>query len=67
MKEKEAYAWKLHSSEQAGLPTKERNTQAIALNLEPFSNSIWLFDVGEGTQHQILHHSIKLEKLTIFL
>ncbi|MBO3064177.1 MULTISPECIES: ribonuclease Z [Staphylococcus] len=47
----------------AGLPTKERNTQAIALNLEPYSNSIWLFDVGEGTQHQILHHSIKLGKV----
>lgn len=47
----------------AGLPTKERNTQAISLNLEPYSNSIWLFDVGEGTQHQILHHSIKLGKV----
>ncbi|MCE5089744.1 ribonuclease Z [Staphylococcus devriesei] len=47
----------------AGLPTKERNTQAIVLNLEPYSNSIWLFDVGEGTQHQILHHSIKLGKV----
>ena len=47
----------------AGLPTKERNTQAIALNLEPYSNNIWLFDVGEGTQHQILHHSIKLGKV----
>ncbi|WP_412520762.1 ribonuclease Z [Staphylococcus simulans] len=47
----------------AALPTKERNTQAIALNLEPYSNSIWLFDVGEGTQHQILHHSIKLGKI----
>ena len=47
----------------AGLPTKDRNTQAIALNLEPYSNSIWLFDVGEGTQHQILHHSIKLGKV----
>ena len=23
----------------AGLPTKDRNTQAIALNLEPYSNS----------------------------
>lgn len=31
----------------AGLPTKERNTQSIALNLEPYSNSVWLFDVGE--------------------
>ncbi|EHJ09105.1 ribonuclease Z [Staphylococcus simiae] len=48
----------------AGLPTKERNTQAIALNLEPYSNSIWLFDVGEGTQHQILHHSLKLGKVS---
>ncbi len=47
----------------AGLPTKERNTQSIALNLEPYSNAIWLFDVGEGTQHQILHHSIKLGKV----
>lgn len=47
----------------AALPTKERNTQAIALNLEPYSNAIWLFDVGEGTQHQILHHSIKLGKI----
>ena len=28
----------------AGLPTKERNTQSIALNLEPYSNSVWLFD-----------------------
>ena len=34
----------------AGLPTK-RNTQSIALNLEPYSNSIWLFDVGE--EHNI--------------
>lgn len=47
----------------AGLPTKERNTQAMALNLEPYTNHIWLFDVGEGTQHQILHHSIKLGKV----
>ncbi len=47
----------------AGLPTKERNTQAIALNLEPYSNAIWLFDVGEATQHQILNHSIKLGKV----
>ena len=35
----------------------------MALNLEPYSNHIWLFDVGEGTQHQILHHSIKLGKV----
>ena len=62
MKKEEANAWKLHFGTSAGLPTKDRNTQAIALNLEPYSNSVWLFDVGEGTQHQILHHSIKLGK-----
>ncbi|MBI5975330.1 ribonuclease Z [Staphylococcus canis] len=48
----------------AGLPTKERHTQSIALNLEPYSTDIWLFDVGEATQHQILHHSIKLGKVS---
>ena len=51
----------------AGLPTKERNTQAIALNLEPYSNSIWLFDVGEGTQHQIYIIPLNSVKLIIFL
>ncbi len=40
----------------AGLPTKERNTQAIALNLEPYSNSIWLFYVGER-QHMKIYTS----------
>lgn len=36
----------------AGLPTKDRNTQAIALNLEPYSNSIWLFDRrGDSTSN----------------
>ena len=43
---------------------KREKYTAIALNLEPYSNSIWLFDVGEGTQHQILHHAIKLGKVT---
>ncbi|EPD51756.1 ribonuclease Z [Staphylococcus sp. HGB0015] len=48
----------------AGLPTKERHTQSIALKLEPYLTDIWLFDVGEATQHQILHHSIKLGKVS---
>lgn len=48
----------------AGLPTKDRHTQSIALKLEPFATDIWLFDVGEATQHQILHHSIKLGKVS---
>lgn len=48
----------------AGLPTKERHTQSIALKLEPYATDVWLFDVGEATQHQILHHSIKLGKVS---
>ncbi|MCS4485487.1 ribonuclease Z [Staphylococcus americanisciuri] len=48
----------------AGLPTKDRHTQSIALKLEPYQTNIWLFDVGEATQHQILHHTIKLGKVS---
>ncbi|ARJ51909.1 ribonuclease Z [Staphylococcus lutrae] len=48
----------------AGLPTKERHTQSIALKLEPYSTDVWLFDVGEATQHRILHHSIKLGRVS---
>lgn len=32
----------------AGLPTKERNTQSIALNLEPYSNAIWLLMLAKA-------------------
>ncbi|QLK86111.1 ribonuclease Z [Staphylococcus sp. 17KM0847] len=48
----------------AGLPTKDRHTQSIALKLEPYATDVWLFDVGEATQHQILHHSIKLGRVS---
>lgn len=47
----------------AGMPSKERNVSAIALSLLQESNSVWLFDCGEGTQHQILHTSIKPRKV----
>lgn len=47
----------------AGVPSKERNVSAIALTLLQELNSIWLFDCGEGTQHQILHTSIKPRKI----
>lgn len=36
----------------SGAPTQTRNTSAIALQL-PESGRLWLFDCGEGTQHQI--------------
>ncbi|MFC2948240.1 ribonuclease Z [Virgibacillus sediminis] len=47
----------------AGVPSKSRNVSAIALKLLQEQNSIWLFDCGEATQHQILHTSIKPRKI----
>ncbi|MBP1969678.1 ribonuclease Z [Virgibacillus natechei] len=47
----------------AGIPSKERNVSAIALKLLQEQNSIWLFDCGESTQHQILRTSIKPGKI----
>ncbi|WP_010530888.1 ribonuclease Z [Lentibacillus jeotgali] len=48
----------------SGVPSKERNVSATALKLLQEQNSIWLFDCGEATQHQILHTSIKPRKIT---
>lgn len=47
----------------AGIPSKERNVSAVALSILEETNNIWLFDCGEGTQHQILHTSIKPRKV----
>ncbi|MGG5255361.1 ribonuclease Z [Neobacillus sp. SM06] len=52
----------------AGVPAKLRNVTSIALKLLEERGAIWLFDVGEATQHQILHTSIKprrIEKIFI--
>lgn len=47
----------------AGIPSKNRNVSAIVLSLLQEINSIWLFDCGEATQHQILHTTIKPRKI----
>jgi ribonuclease Z len=47
----------------AGMPAKQRNVTSIALKLLEERGSIWLFDVGEATQHQILHTSIKPRRI----
>lgn len=47
----------------AGVPAKERNVSAIALDLSQVRGTTWLFDCGEATQHQILHTSIKPRKI----
>lgn len=52
----------------AGSPSKQRNVTSIALKLLEERNAIWLFDVGEATQHQILKTTIrprKIEKIFI--
>ena len=47
----------------AGRPMKERNVTAIALQLPPVQGSFWLFDCGEGTQHQLMQTPLKLSRL----
>ena len=52
----------------AGMPAKLRNVTSIALKMLEERGAVWLFDVGEATQHQILHTSIKprrIEKIFI--
>ncbi|HWL12562.1 MAG TPA: ribonuclease Z [Ureibacillus sp.] len=52
----------------AGMPSKERNTSALVLKLLEERGTVWLFDCGEATQHQILHTTVrprKVEKIFI--
>ncbi|PIO83611.1 ribonuclease Z [Loigolactobacillus backii] len=52
----------------AGSPAKFRNVTSLALKLLDERNAVWLFDVGEGTQQQILRTTIrprKVEKIFI--
>lgn len=45
----------------AGVPSLQRNVTAIALSLPPGGD--WLFDCGEGTQHQYMRSALKPGKL----
>lgn len=47
----------------SGVPTRSRNVSSVALRL-PQRAEIWLFDCGEGTQHQILRSDLKISQLT---
>lgn len=47
----------------AGMPSKSRNVSSLALKLLEERGTIWLFDCGEATQHQILHTTIKPRKI----
>ncbi|WP_274362222.1 ribonuclease Z [Paenibacillus thermotolerans] len=47
----------------AGMPSRKRNVTSIALNLLPERGTMWLFDCGEGTQHQMLNSPLKPGRL----
>ncbi|AQQ53051.1 ribonuclease Z [Planococcus lenghuensis] len=46
-----------------GMPSKERNTSALAMKLLEERGAVWLFDCGEATQHQILRTTLKPRKI----
>ncbi|CAH0179743.1 Ribonuclease Z [Peribacillus sp. Bi96] len=47
----------------AGVPAKARNVTSIALQLLEERGTVWLFDCGEATQHQILKTAVKPRKI----
>lgn len=47
----------------SGVPAKHRNVSSIVLKLLDERNSLWLFDCGEATQHQILNTTVKPRKI----
>ena len=46
----------------SGVPTLSRNVSAMALRLSQRSE-LWLFDCGEGTQHQILKSNLRQSQI----
>ena len=47
----------------SGVPTRGRNVSSVALRL-PQRAELWLFDCGEGTQHQLLRSELKSSQLS---
>ncbi len=45
------------------MPTRSRNVSSVALRL-PQRSEFWLFDCGEGTQHQLLRSDLKTSQLS---
>ncbi len=46
----------------SGVPTRSRNVSSVALRL-PQKSEVWLFDCGEGTQHQLLRSEVKISQI----
>ena len=47
----------------AGVPTRSRNVSCVAMRL-PQRAEVWLFDCGEGTQHQLLRSELNISQVT---
>ncbi len=45
------------------MPTRTRNVSAVGLRLAQRAE-VWLFDCGEGTQHQLLRSDLRISQLT---
>ncbi len=45
------------------MPTRSRNVSSVALRL-PQRGEVWLFDCGEGTQHQLLRSDLNISQIT---
>ena len=46
----------------SGVPTRSRNVSSVALRL-PQRSEVWLFDCGEGTQHQFLRSELRSSQI----
>jgi len=46
----------------AGVPTRSRNVSCVALR-PPQRAEVWLFDCGEGTQHQLLRSELNISQV----
>jgi ribonuclease Z len=46
----------------SGVPTRSRNVSGVAMRL-PQRAEVWLFDCGEGTQHQFLRSDLKVSQI----
>ncbi|MDQ3919546.1 MAG: ribonuclease Z [Acidobacteriota bacterium] len=50
----------------SGVPTRSRNVSCVAFR-PPQRAEVWLFDCGEGTQHQLLRSDLNLSQITRIL
>lgn len=47
----------------AGIPTPQRNVSSLGLIWPEYHGQTWLFDCGEGTQHQILGSLVRITRI----